>query len=167
MSSTPRSEETILPKDGDLIVKSTKRPSFEDVFFDIAWTMGSRATCPRKSVGCVIVDERNSIIASGYNGAPRGMPHCSDVGCLLEGGHCVRAVHAEINAIASAARNGISLEGCSAYCTLLPCINCMQAMLACGIRVVNFDDSYRRREQANVHRLAKLGNLWLVERTRQ
>lgn len=125
-----------------------------------------RATCPRRSVGCVIVDQFNSVVATGYNGAPRGMPHCVDDGCVLEGGHCVRALHAEINAIAYAARRGVSLEGCEAYCTLLPCIQCMQALLACGVRVIHFDDAYRRREAKNVQRLAALGNLRLQERNR-
>jgi dCMP deaminase len=143
-----------------------KRPSYEDTFFEIAKTLSRRATCPRRSVGCVIVDEYNSIITEGYNGSPSGMPHCKDVGCLIEGGHCVRAVHAEINAIAAAARRGASLKGARAYCTLLPCIQCAQALAVAGVIVVYFDEYYVRPEAATLMSLVGRLNLQLVERVK-
>lgn len=143
-----------------------KRPTFEDTFFTIAGTLAKRATCPRRYVGCVIVDEYNSIVAEGYNGAPSGLPHCADSGCIIEGGHCVRSVHAEVNAIASAARRGVSLRGCRAYCTLLPCINCAQALATAGVTSVVYDEAYEREEASYLRGLAGRLNLQLVERTR-
>lgn len=140
------------------------RPTWDDTFFQIAWIWAERATCPRRSVGCVIVDDQKAVVASGYNGAPRGMPHCLDAGCTLEGNHCVSAVHAEMNAIAYAARRGISLDGCEAYCTLLPCIQCLQALLACGVRTINFDETYLRSERNQLHRLALIGGVRLIGR---
>lgn len=78
----------------------------------------------------------------------------------------MRALHAEINTIAFAARRGVRLEGCEAYCTLLPCVQCLQALLACGIRVVHYDEAYERSEREEVHRLADYASLRLLERTR-
>jgi dCMP deaminase len=186
--SPGKSEEILRRKDGDLIPKSTSdedeedepglplgpflpywngRPTWEDTFFDIAWLWSRRATCPRRSVGCVIVDQFNAVVASGYNGAPRGMPHCTDVGCTMEGKHCVSAIHAEMNALAYAARRGVSVEGCEAYCTLLPCIQCAQLLLASGVKIVHFDETYLRSERNNLYRLAVLGGMKLIERHRR
>lgn len=144
-----------------------KRPSFEDTFFDIAKVLARRSTCPRKKVGCVIVDDYNSIVSEGYNGAPSGMPQCSEDGCIDEGGHCVRAVHAEINAVAAAARRGASLKGCRAYCTLLPCIQCAQALATAGVHHVFYDEAYEREEANTLRSLVGRLNLSLIERTRR
>ena len=141
-----------------------KRPSFDDTFFDMTKVLSRRATCPRKSVGCIIVDDYNSIVAAGYNTAPLGMPTCLDVGCIDEGGHCVRVVHAEINALASAARRGISLKGCTAYCTLLPCIQCAQALSTAGIGAVMYDEVYEREEAQTLRLLVGQLNLRLIGR---
>ena len=73
---------------------------------NIARQVATRSTCPRKHVGAVIVRDR-TILSTGYNGSIRGLPHCSDVGCLMEDGHCVATVHAEANAIIQAAKNGV------------------------------------------------------------
>lgn len=146
-------------------MKSTNRLP-EHTFFNIANAMALEATCPRRSVGCVIVSEYDGIVSAGYNGAPGGMDSCDEAGCLLEGGHCVRAVHAEIRAIADAALRGTSLKGCRAYCTLLPCVNCMQALLLSGIRVIVYDESYDRLERVHVLELARLGGVHLIERNR-
>lgn len=143
-----------------------KRPSMEETFFSIAETLAKRATCPRRHVGCVIVDRYNSIVAEGYNGSPAGMPHCQDVGCIDEGGHCVRAVHAETNAVASAARRGVSLEGCSAYCTLLPCIQCAQILVTAGVHIVYYDESYERPEASTLKELTGRLNLTLIRRAK-
>ena len=152
-------------KRATLVRKSrAKRPTYESTFFDIAGTLARRSTCPRKHVGCVIVDDYNSIVSEGYNGAPGGMPHCADVGCIVEGGHCVRAIHAEINAIASAARRGVSLKGCRAYCTLLPCIQCAQALVTAGVTVVYFDEEYEREEAGTLRALTGRMNLSLIKR---
>ena len=143
-----------------------RRPSYEDTFFEIAKTLAKRSTCPRKHVGCVIVDEYNSIVSEGYNGAPSGMPHCADAGCIIEGGHCVRAIHAEINAIAAAARRGASLKGARAYCTLLPCIQCAQALATAGVTSVVYDEAYERDEAKILLSLMGRLNLTIMERTK-
>ena len=90
------------------------RPDFDLYFIRIAKEVASRATCPRAAVGAVIVKD-NRIISVGYNGAPRGLPHCEDVGCDIQDGHCKRSIHAETNAIALAARYGIAVEGATLY----------------------------------------------------
>lgn len=90
------------------------RPDWDTYFIRIALEVSKRSTCPRASVGAVIVRD-NRILATGYNGAPAGEKHCSDVGCLIVGEHCQRAVHAETNAMAQAARHGISIDGAILY----------------------------------------------------
>ena len=153
----------IVEKDGRAVTRR-KRPTYEETFFTVAKTLAKRSTCPRKKVGCVIVDEFNSIVSEGYNGSPAGMPHCLDAGCIDEGGHCVRAVHAEINALASAARRGVSLKGCRAYCTLLPCIQCAQALVTAGITEVYYDEAYLREEAQTLQKLVVRLNLKLIGR---
>ena len=87
------------------------RPSWDEYFLEIAKVVAQRSTCDRANVGAVIA--RNKVILStGYNGAPRGLPHCDDVGHEIVDGHCVRTIHAEANAIAQAARNGAA-RNCS------------------------------------------------------
>jgi len=91
------------------------RPDWDLYFIRIAKEVASRSTCPRAAVGAVIVKD-NRILATGYNGAPAGEPHCTEVGCDMVDGHCQRAVHAETNAIAQAAKYGISVDGATLYC---------------------------------------------------
>ncbi|NIR82527.1 MAG: deaminase, partial [Gammaproteobacteria bacterium] len=76
--------------------------------------------CPRKHVGAVIVRDK-TILSTGYNGSIRGLPHCDEVGHMMEDGHCVRTIHAEINAIIQAAKNGTRIDGASIYVTASPC----------------------------------------------
>ena len=118
-----------------------KRLSWDNYFFNIAKEVATRSTCPRASVGAVIVREHR-ILSTGYNGAPPGEPHCTEVGCLMENNHCERTVHAETNAVAQAARFGIPIDGSTLYCwsirqsTGLPvgtCPKCTQVMRAAGI----------------------------------
>lgn len=91
-----------------------KRPSWDEYFLEIAKLVSTRATCPRASVGAVLVLDKR-IVATGYNGAPPGEPHCTEVGCLMEDGHCQRAIHAEVNAIAQAAQFGVAVRGATLY----------------------------------------------------
>ena len=86
------------------------RVSWDEYFMNIAREVSTRSTCDRKFVGAVIVRDK-SILATGYNGSIRGLPHCDEEGHLMEDGHCVRTVHAEANAIVQAARNGVRIEG--------------------------------------------------------
>lgn len=152
----------------DQVIRSyaDRMKDYHGLHFAMAWLQASLATCPRKSVGCVIVDIYGSVLSTGYNGAPYNISSCLDrpEGCILEGGHCVSAVHAEIRAIANAARRGISLEGSTAYCTLLPCINCFQAMTIAGVNEVQFDEEYDRPEKATLFELARNSGPVLVSR---
>lgn len=107
----------------------------------IARTVATRATCPRASVGCVIVRERR-ILTTGYNGAPRGVVHCTEVGCILREDHCVRATHAEANAAIQGALHGIALQGAMAYCTHQPCVGCSKLLISAGIVKIVYQDPY-------------------------
>ncbi len=120
------------------------RISRDELFMDIAVAFSRRGTCPRASVGAVIVRDKR-IIATGYNGAPAGMAHCNEVGCSIDEHRpgCQRAVHAEANAIAYAAREGISLAGSTIYTTHSPCVPCAQLIINAGIEMVVYNVAYR------------------------
>ena len=112
---------------------SKNRASWDEYFFDIAKSVSSRATCPRKRVGAVIVGDKK-ILATGFNGAKSGAPHCTDVGCNIKSNHCTRAVHAEINALQQYLQpiNAIRIltdgEGLTMYVTLQPCKKCKKEL---------------------------------------
>lgn len=119
------------------------RASWDEYFMKIAEDVASRATCDRLHVGAVIVRDRN-ILATGYNGAPSGLPHCDEEGHQMMNGHCVRTVHAELNAILQAAKNGIQIDGSTIYSTHEPCLNCFKALVNAGIHGVVFKAPYGR-----------------------
>lgn len=121
---------------------SVKRKNWDRYFMDIARLVGTRATCDRKHVGAVIVRDNNTL-STGYNGAPRGMAHCDDVGHMMENDHCVRTVHAEANAIVQAAKNGVRVEKGTIYTTSSPCWPCFQLIVNCGIIRIVFGELYR------------------------
>lgn len=112
-----------------------------DVYLRIAEITSLRGTCPRAQVGAVLVMD-GRLISTGYNGAPSHMAHCTDVGCQIENGHCIRAVHAEANAIAFAARKGIATEGATLFCTHEPCSTCAKLLINAGIVAVHYMTSY-------------------------
>lgn len=118
------------------------RASWDEYFMSIAQVVASRSTCPRKYVGAVIVRNR-TILSTGYNGSIRGMPHCSDVGHMMEDGHCVATIHAEANAIIQAARNGVTIEGGTVYVTASPCWNCFKQIANAGIVRIVYGEFYR------------------------
>ncbi len=118
------------------------RVSWDEYFMNVARTVATRGTCDRKHVGAVIVRDR-IILATGYNGSIRDLPHCDEVGHLMEDGHCVRTVHAEANAIVQAARSGVRIEGASAYVTASPCWGCFRSIANAGIVRVVFGEFYR------------------------
>ncbi len=118
------------------------RASWDEYFMGIAAVVASRSTCPRKYVGAVIVRNR-TILSTGYNGSIRGMPHCSDVGHMMEDGHCVATIHAEANAIIQAARNGVMIEGATIYVTASPCWNCFKQIANAGIQRIVYGEFYR------------------------
>jgi dCMP deaminase len=109
---------------------------------NLAVQAATRSTCPRKSVGAVIVRDK-AVLATGYNGSIRGLPHCTEVGCLMENEHCVRTVHAEANAILQAAWHGVRIEGAEIYVTASPCWDCFKLIANSGIRRVRYGEFYR------------------------
>lgn len=124
-----------------------KRPSWDEYFMEMAVLTAKRSTCLRRNVGAVIVKDRH-IVATGYNGAPRGLEHCGDRegGCLRqqmgipsgEKHELCRALHAEQNAIIQAAKVGVSTEGATIYITLQPCVICAKMLVNAGItRIVH------------------------------
>jgi len=133
------------------------RPTWDEYFMNIARDVATRSSCPRASVGSVVVKD-NHILSTGYNGAPPGEPHCTEVGCLIINNHCERTIHAETNAVVQAARFGVNISGSTLYCwserhrtsdpfegtpddigkPVKNCIKCEQVMKAAGIiRVCN------------------------------
>jgi dCMP deaminase len=107
----------------------------------IAREVATRATCPRASVGCVLTREHR-ILTTGYNGSPRGVPHCTEAGCLVIHDHCQRATHAEANAIVQGALHGVGLAGATAYCTHQPCVNCSKLLISAGIERIVYLTAY-------------------------
>lgn len=129
----------------DLIGAATEqfahRPSWDEYFMATAKLIASRSNCERLNVGCVIVtggDRRNRLVAAGYNGWLPGTPHVS----RIRDNHETATVHAEQNAIADAARRGSSVEGCTAYVTHYPCINCAKILAAAGIAQIMYHEDY-------------------------
>ena len=110
-------------------------------FLQVARVVSTRATCPRKSVGCVIVKDKR-IVSTGYNGSLPQQDHCADIGCAVYSGHCVRTIHAETNALLQAAKEGITLKGSSLYCTAQPCWNCFKNLISAGITSIYYLDDY-------------------------
>jgi len=129
---------------------------------DIAQLVSTRATCPRKSVGAVIVKDRR-ILATGYNGAPMGLPHCPidgdkndwPVGCL-RAGHCIRSLHAEQNAFLQAAMIGVACKDATIYVTCQPCNTCAKMIVNAGVNRVIYDGEYPDEFSKEIFRLAKI-----------
>jgi len=124
------------------------RPSRDDVCMAIALMVSQRGTCSRAQVGAVIARD-GRVIVTGYNGPPTGLPHCTDsdgCGTLTPTTGCVRAVHAEANCIAFAARHGLSTEGADLYCSHLPCLKCAELIINSGIRRVLYSVDYRLKD---------------------
>lgn len=120
------------------------RPSADEAFMLMAWAASTRATCARRKVGAVLVTDTEAVF-SGFNGSPRGLPHCTDRagGCEMAGGHCVGAVHAEVNAVVKAARSGGRTDGSTLYTTASPCRSCMGVLVNAGVRRVVYATPYR------------------------
>lgn len=119
-----------------------ERTAWPVYFMGIAEHVATRATCDRKHVGAVIVKGKE-ILATGYNGSMPHAPHCDDAGHLMVGGHCVRTVHAEINAIAQAAKHGCQILGADIYVTAHPCWNCFKVIVNSGIKNIFYKEEYR------------------------
>jgi dCMP deaminase len=130
-------------------MKPEPRPSWDQYFMSFANLAKSRSTCLRRQVGAVAVRNRQ-VLATGYNGSPKGTPHCAEIGCIreqrgVESGtrhELCRGVHAEQNVIAQAAYQGTSLKDATLYTTLCPCIICMKLIVNSGIREIFYVDDY-------------------------
>lgn len=138
---------------------SDPRLSWSEYFILMSQLIATRSTCPRRAVGAVLVREHR-VIATGYNGSPAGQPHCTEVGCLLEHGHCVRTIHAELNALLQCAKYGIAAGGVDLYCTDLPCRNCARALVQSDIRSIYFVRHYDSPETVQ---LAKEYGIRLIQ----
>jgi len=125
------------------------RPSWDEYFMGITQLVSKRSTCLRRKVGAVIVKDKQ-ILTTGYNGAPRGLLHCLEVGCLREKNKIIsgerqelcRGLHAEQNAIVQAALCGVSIAGSTLYCTNQPCITCAKMIVNSGIKKIIYRDIY-------------------------
>jgi len=119
------------------------RPSWDEYFMAIARIVATRGTCDRLRAGAVLVKQKR-IISTGYNGAPPGLPHCDEIGHLMEEGHCIRTIHAEHNAILQAAVvSGASTEGTTLYLKFSPCLHCSKYIVAAGVKRVVIGKLYR------------------------
>jgi dCMP deaminase len=129
--------------------KTTDRPSWETYFMDIAVLVSKRSTCIRRAVGAAIVKEKR-ILTTGYNGAPSGIAHCLDRGCLRESlkiasgerHELCRGIHAEQNAIIQAALHGVSIRGATLFCTNLPCTICAKMIVNAGLVRIYYQAGY-------------------------
>jgi dCMP deaminase len=126
-----------------------ERLSWDDYFMEITRLVAMRSTCLRRHVGAVIVRDRR-ILATGYNGAPKGLAHCSEIGCLREKmgvpsgrmQELCRGLHAEQNAIIQAALSGVSIENSQIYTVTQPCVVCAKMIINAGIKRIVFDEAY-------------------------
>ena|SRR3989344_2747228 len=127
-----------------------QRPSWDEYFMELTRGVARRATCDRGRSGCVIVKDKR-VLTTGYVGSPPGLVHCDEAGHLFEtrydkdgkaSQHCIRTTHAEQNAIAQAAKHGISLDGATVYCKMEPCIMCAKSIIGVGIKRVVCEKRY-------------------------
>jgi len=125
------------------------RPGWDEYFLQIAGVIAGRSTCLRRQVGSLVVKERR-ILATGYNGAPRGLAHCDEVGCLRDaagiehgrGHELCRGLHAEQNAIIQSAMYGVSIDGGTVYSTHQPCVLCTKMLINAGIKAIFYTECY-------------------------
>ena len=125
------------------------RMPWPEYFMRIAHLVAERSTCLRRKVGAIAVGERR-ILATGYNGAPAGIAHCEEVGCLREQlgvpsgerHELCRALHAEQNLLVQAAVHGVSLRGAEVYCTTQPCLICTKLLINCRVKAIYYAESY-------------------------
>lgn len=145
-----------------------KRLGWHEYFMSVAHLISRRATCTRGHIGAVIVRDHN-ILSTGYNGAPSGLPHCNETTCrIYKSTHpdgtveenCVNTIHAEINAIAMAAKHGVSIGESDIYITASPCIHCLKVLINVGIKTIYYDKPYKI---AHIDELLRLSGIRLVQ----
>jgi dCMP deaminase len=139
------------------------RPPWDCYFMDIALAVAPRSTCLRRSVGAILVRDKR-ILATGYNGAPSGLTHCLENGCLRERQEVAsgerheicRGSHAEQNVLVQAARHGIAVDGATLYCTNEPCVICTKLLINAGIKEIVYQNEYPDDLARVMRREAKL-----------
>ncbi len=125
------------------------RPSYDEYFMEMAHVVAKRSTCLRRKVGAILVKEKH-ILSTGYNGAPKGLKHCAETGCLRanqnipsgERHELCRGLHAEQNAIIQAAVFGVSIKGSVLYCTNTPCVVCVKMLINAGVTEIIYAGDY-------------------------
>jgi len=133
----------------NFIMKTKKRPSWDEYFISIARLVSTRSTCLRRKVGAILVRDKK-ILATGYNGAPQNVEHCEKTGCLRdklkvpsgERHELCRGLHGEQNALLQAALHGISVKDSVLYSTTQPCIICAKMLINAGIREIVIAGNY-------------------------
>ncbi len=139
------------------MTETIKRPDWDDYYMEITKVVSKRSTCMKRTVGAVIVKDKR-LLTTGYNGVPKGMLHCEEVGCIrkemnIPSGQrheLCRGLHAEQNAIIQAAVHGVKIEGGTLYCTCQPCVICVKMMINAGIKKVVYEGEYPDDLAANM-----------------
>jgi len=138
------------------------RLGWHEYFMSVAHLISRRATCTRGHIGAVLVRD-NNILSTGYNGAPSGLPHCNETTCRIYSSkhpdgtveeNCVNTIHAEINAIAQAAKHGVSIKDADIYITASPCIHCLKVLINVGIKTIYYDKPYKIDHISDLIRLS-------------
>ncbi len=153
------------------------RLGWHEYFMSVAHLISGRATCTRGHIGAVIVRD-NNILSTGYNGAPSGLPHCHDSGSacrIYQSTHpdgtveenCVNTIHAEINAIAQAAKHGVSIRDSNIYITASPCIHCLKVLINVGIKTIYYATPYKIEHIAELISLSGIGLEQVIVQTQQ
>jgi dCMP deaminase len=132
-----------------MLEQENHRPSYDEYFMEMAHVVAKRSTCIRRRVGAILVKDKH-ILSTGYNGAPKGLNHCEDVGCIRqqlsvksgERHELCRGLHAEQNAIIQAAVFGISISGSTLYCTNTPCVVCVKMLINAGVKEIIYSGDY-------------------------
>ena len=131
------------------LILMKERPSYDEYFMEMSHVVSKRSTCLRRNVGAILVKDKH-ILSTGYNGAPKGLIHCSEVGCLREQldipsgerHEICRGLHAEQNAIIQAAVFGISIKDAVLYCTNTPCVVCAKMLINAGVKEIVYSGEY-------------------------
>jgi len=132
-----------------MLEQENHRPSYDEYFMEMAHVVAKRSTCIRRRVGAILVKDKHRL-STGYNGAPKGLNHCEDVGCIRqqlsvksgERHELCRGLHAEQNAIIQAAVFGISISGSTLYCTNTPCVVCVKMLINAGVKEIIYSGNY-------------------------
>jgi len=133
----------------NMLIHTNNRPSYDEYFMEMAYVVSKRSTCLRRKVGAILVKDKH-ILSTGYNGAPKGLDHCMDVGCIRqqmsvksgERHELCRGLHAEQNAIIQAAVFGVSITGSTLYCTNTPCVVCVKMLINAGVKEIIYSGEY-------------------------